>query len=204
MRGDFLSGKEKAQLYEESKKYVRRTRSAVGALLHNLYIGYGVINTFGKNTDFLIKGPVRVLEEKEIWEEYNIKKRDLERAKSRGLVEFREISESLEMHWTNRGYVQSLLEIVASNDEELPDGFVSIVSYDIPEYEKKARDRLRIQLKRAGFTMFQRSVWVHRYNVVAEFAEYIEELGLTEYVHVHASLIDTNLSRSRQIGKTPI
>ncbi len=53
-----------------------------------------------------------------------------------------------------------------------------IVIYDIPEEKKKERDWFRRHLKRFGFSMIQRSVWVGPSPLPKDFLEYIKEIKL--------------------------
>lgn len=47
---------------------------------------------------------------------------------------------------------------------KLPKGQWIMVLFDIPEVERRKRDLLRQSLRWLGFTSFQRSVWISRYD----------------------------------------
>ena len=53
-----------------------------------------------------------------------------------------------------------------------------IVMYDVSEDKKKERDWFRRQLKKFGFVMIQRSVWVGPSPLPKEFLDYVKEIGL--------------------------
>ena len=179
-----MSGKEKRSLYEESKKHVRRERSKIGAMLYSLNRAHGVISLYGKGYDLLLRTPSGIIDEKEIWDEYHMRKRDLERMRKRGFVYIETLSERLVVKITNKGYTQSLIENAAMSCEKLEDGSYCVVSYDIPEYARKERDSFRRTLRIIGFEMLHKSTWVAKMNIGHYISEYVEEQGLKDFVTV--------------------
>lgn len=59
-----------------------------------------------------------------------------------------------------------------------------IVAFDIPERERKKRKWLRIVLVNFGFRKLQKSVWVGKVKIPAEFIHDLKELGLALYVEI--------------------
>lgn len=59
-----------------------------------------------------------------------------------------------------------------------------IISFDIDEINKKVRDRFRYKLKELGFGMLQKSVFITPYDITKDFAEFIEEQKLDDYVYI--------------------
>jgi len=57
-----------------------------------------------------------------------------------------------------------------------------LVSFDIPETQRKYRDTLRRKLKRLGLKQFQQSVWVSPYPLADDFHQIIAEGGLENRV----------------------
>ena len=57
-------------------------------------------------------------------------------------------------------------------DREIWDGKWRIVTYDIPEENKKTRDRLRTLLGRCRFKQLQKSVWISPFDVLGEIEEF--------------------------------
>lgn len=53
-----------------------------------------------------------------------------------------------------------------------------VVMYDIPYAQRKERDWFRRHLKRFGFSMIQKSVWVGPSPLPKEFLEYVKEIKL--------------------------
>lgn len=64
------------------------------------------------------------------------------------------------------------------------DGIWRIVIFDIAELNRHTRDRLREKLKELGFGMFQQSVYLSPHNLAKDLSEFIEALGLSEFVYV--------------------
>ena len=78
-----------------------------------------------------------------------------------------------------------------------------LVSFDIPETQKKYRDTLRWKLKRLGLEKFQQSIWLSPYPLEDDFQQIIAEGGLQNCILI----IDTdrlpNEARWRQHFKLP-
>jgi hypothetical protein len=53
-----------------------------------------------------------------------------------------------------------------------------IVMYDIPHRQKKERDWFRRNLKKFGYIMIQKSVWVGPSPLPKEFVEYLDEIKI--------------------------
>lgn len=64
------------------------------------------------------------------------------------------------------------------------DGIVRLAVFDIPERERKKRDRLRVELVACGFTPLQKSVWIGERPLPQEFIEFLDELDLKNKVHL--------------------
>lgn len=59
-----------------------------------------------------------------------------------------------------------------------------IVAFDIREEEKNIRDGLRNKLKELGFGMLQESVFITPHDIAQDFAEFVENLGISDSVYV--------------------
>lgn len=64
------------------------------------------------------------------------------------------------------------------------DGIIRLVIFDIPEYERKKRVWLRLELIACGFTMLQKSVWIGYRPLPKDFFEALEDLGLRKFTHI--------------------
>ena len=69
---------------------------------------------------------------------------------------------------------------------ELPpeDGFIRLVTFDIPEKEQRKRRWLRAELLFCGFSPLHRSVYIGKRPLPSEFIKNIGDLGLNKYVHI--------------------
>jgi len=59
-----------------------------------------------------------------------------------------------------------------------------IVSFDIPEKERRKRDWLRLALRNLGLAMVQRSVWVGNTKIPAAFIKDLEKLRIFDFVEI--------------------
>lgn len=62
------------------------------------------------------------------------------------------------------------------------DGKWRVLFFDIEEVSKIRRNRLRSKLRELGFGMLQKSVWVTPHDILVDFYEFIQEMGLEENV----------------------
>jgi CRISPR-associated endonuclease Cas2 len=55
-----------------------------------------------------------------------------------------------------------------------------MVIYDVPEEQKKERDWFRRHLKKFGYIMIQRSIWVGPSPLPKDFIDYVKSIGLKD------------------------
>lgn len=65
-----------------------------------------------------------------------------------------------------------------------PSNSLTIVSFDVPERERKKRDWLRINLFNFGFSQLQKSVWMGRVGLPPAFLTDLKFYGLISCVHI--------------------
>ncbi len=63
---------------------------------------------------------------------------------------------------------------------------LKIITFDIPAKEGKKRFWLRAVLKKLGFKMLQKSVWLGKKKIPESFLGDLRERGMIDYVHVLA------------------
>ena len=63
------------------------------------------------------------------------------------------------------------------------DGKWRIVMFDIEEIKKLARDQLRRKLKELGFGMLQKSVFISPHDILKDFFEFSENVGIKDYLY---------------------
>lgn len=68
--------------------------------------------------------------------------------------------------------------------EAIKDGISRIVSFDIPEQERKKRRWIREALFERGYKPLQKSVWIGFSPLPEDFFENLDLLSLREYIHV--------------------
>lgn len=64
------------------------------------------------------------------------------------------------------------------------DGKWRIVIWDVPEKRRVARDLLRYKLKILGFERLQKSVWISKKNCTKELRDFIQKVGIKDWVLV--------------------
>jgi phenylacetic acid degradation operon negative regulatory protein len=64
------------------------------------------------------------------------------------------------------------------------DGQWLLVSFDIPERFRKARNVLRGRLMELGFKQFQESLWIYPFDISEEIDRMRKEYGVTPYVKI--------------------
>lgn len=69
-------------------------------------------------------------------------------------------------------------------DVQKEDGICRLVIFDIPEKERKKRNRIRTELLAQGFTILQKSVWFGYRPLSAEFIKLIHLLNIQNKVHI--------------------
>ncbi len=60
----------------------------------------------------------------------------------------------------------------------------TIITFDVPELERKKRDYLRLELIALGYTRIQKSVWIGHSPLPKEFLDYVRDLRLARHLHV--------------------
>lgn len=64
------------------------------------------------------------------------------------------------------------------------DGKWRMIMFDIQELEKRKREDLRRKLKELGFGMLQESVFITPHDIVKDFSEYVDNIGLHDSVYI--------------------
>ena len=94
------------------------------------------------------------------------------------LVGFKEKGDLVSITITDRGRKKLLEYNLDELKIKIPkkwDGIWRIVTFDIPEKKRPARDALRSQLKELGFYQLHKSVFIHPYPCLSEI-QFIEEI----------------------------
>ncbi|MBI5742583.1 MAG: hypothetical protein HZA25_01965 [Candidatus Niyogibacteria bacterium] len=67
---------------------------------------------------------------------------------------------------------------------ELKKGNYAIVTFDVPERERRKREWLRCVLKNLKFRPVQQSVWLGRTKIPIDFLDDLKDLNMTDYVEI--------------------
>ena len=108
----------------------------------------------------------------------------LSRFQQEGLVTKMGLRKSSLWRLTSRG--KKILQALEGDERILPnaDGVIRIVSFDVPEYERRKRDWLRINLRYCGYKMVQKSVWVGDRPLPDWFLKKAGTLNILDYLHI--------------------
>lgn len=105
----------------------------------------------------------------------------LKRLREGGFIEFIR-DEDLIMRLTDKGYDRAVWSKILEESEW--DGRWRLVSFDIPEKRRVARDLLRSKLKQLGFTRWQKSLWVSKKDCTQVLRKFINQVGIQDWVMV--------------------
>lgn len=110
----------------------------------------------------------------------------LKRLRQNGLVEL--ISDKdLTYRLTDSGKDKALWKKMMWEDEPW-DGKWRIVVWDIPEKRRVTRDLLRYKLKQLGFSKLQKSIWITKKNCTKVLQDFINQVGIKDWVKVFESV----------------
>ncbi len=114
--------------------------------------------------------------------------RAIARLDARGFVE----RDQNILHLTPKGrkvldYTLAAMQSGLDSKKKEWDGYWRLISFDIPERARGARDALRRVLKRAGFCQLQQSVWIHPYDC-SELQGLLEEDARLTHSVVYATV----------------
>lgn len=84
------------------------------------------------------------------------------------------------------------------NARRLPrksDGITRLVIFDIPEYERKKRTTIRVELFAHDFRQLQKSVWIGTVPLSKDFIALLDELDLYGKVHIFSVRAEGTLKK---------
>lgn len=64
------------------------------------------------------------------------------------------------------------------------DGKWRMIMFDIQELERRKREDLRRKLRELGFGMLQESVFITPHDIIKDFSEYVDNIGLHDSVYI--------------------
>jgi len=162
--------------------------------LFDVYLEAGHGASYGK-IQYLLqqKDRNRLLRRKEN-ERWNQYRKFINRLEQDGMLKRKILNKKTRFILTEKGKEKAKKE---SLQKSLPNKFsyekrksekYIIITFDIPEIEKRKRYWLRQILKHLGFVMAQKSVWVGNTKLPEEFINDIFELELEEYIDIFEAI----------------
>ncbi|EKD47517.1 MAG: hypothetical protein ACD_66C00024G0002 [uncultured bacterium] len=112
------------------------------------------------------------LKRKEVY----LRRQELKRLEKKRIIIRKKIANDYWVSFSKAGFEEHIAQLSVSATD-LPDNQVCIVSFDIPESERKLHSQVRHLLKRLGFQQMHRSVWFSRKNV----SNYIKKLFTSRF-----------------------
>ena len=106
-----------------------------------------------------------------------------------GLLRLEEKEGQIYASLTSCGRVEALKDRIVSTKDDLPDGQVCLVSYDVPEHTRNIRWHIRQILKEAGFKLAHKSVWESAKNVVTDMRSLVKEIKATDWIKVYLASV---------------
>lgn len=107
------------------------------------------------------------------------------RSMKTGSIERVEKNEEVHLRLTSEGQKKVTRDFPLVTMQQKPwDRKWRLVIFDIEELNRSARDNLRKKLKELGFGMLQESVFITSHDLAEDIAEFITNLGLSNYVYV--------------------
>lgn len=110
-------------------------------------------------------------------------RRAIQALKQRKFLEEHKRGKRLILTLTNKGKIAFLQEKLRLANA-YQDGYLSLVSFDIPEQERWARSLFRRFLKDCGFKKIQKSLWATDHAVHQQLLSLIKELKIEKWVQV--------------------
>lgn len=138
--------------------------------------GFVRLQDFTENTHIYVQGYERVLKKPLLTQA-------IRRLRKKGLIDFID-NKKLLLKLTDKGLNKAMLIKLSEVKNDKSTNKCLLVSFDIPEEKRIARDILRLRLKEWGFTQFQKSLWVSKKNYLEPVKQYIKFLGIKTWVKV--------------------
>lgn len=125
---------------------------------------------------------------------YDSFKHMISKLRRQGLLTKKNVYSDLELDITERGK-QRISELFPQYQTDRPwDGFLYLVSYDIPEHRHNTRNLLRSFLKRVGCALLQESLWLTPYNPRKLLDEFVDEH------EINGTILISKLGRDGTVG----
>lgn len=118
-----------------------------------------------------------------LYQEWKNHRKQVNYLKRTQLIEARRVGERLMVKLTEKGYRKMLQAQLRYSQRKCIEG-ICLVSFDIPESQKAARDAFRGLLRECGFKKLHHSVWYTENDVREPLLAFVKMSQLTPWVHI--------------------
>ena len=109
--------------------------------------------------------------------------------KRRRWIEVKTMGDRLCARLTDQGWQRALRDRIRTETAKCAGG-VCIITFDVPEVERRIRKILRLFLKECGFKKLQHSVWMTDKNVIAPLILLLQRKNLDQWIKIiHGNII---------------
>jgi hypothetical protein len=140
-----------------------KKNSLAADFLLELADDFDLFLTYGYTPGKVQKYGMREIKRRRHFARLREKKKILEKLKKSNLLRTKEIGKRLHIALTENGAYQ-VFRLKVLNSDLFEDGRVCMVVFDIPESQKRLRQKLRRFLSEAAFIPIQRSVWISPFD----------------------------------------
>lgn len=126
--------------------------------------------------------------EEKYWAKYAEAKRAIQQLKRTKLVRIRKEGDRAWCLLTDKGRQEALKERVRIA-EKLPEDYVCMISFDVPEQERAIRQHIRRLLKDWGFKMDHQSLWTTDKDIFVPFYEYMKDLKSFKWFRIYEARV---------------
>lgn len=158
-----------------------RTRAIIDAISEGIDI---LTLPRGQHLRALRYGGLNSMREAEAVREYLNNYQAIQRMKKQQLIHDRKVGGRIVLALTTKGQAFAQHHAIIAQKRLLSGKRYCLVSFDIPERERSARDALRWLFRRAEFICVHRSVWMTRKDVVDDLATLVKQLGAEKWVTI--------------------
>lgn len=103
--------------------------------------------------------------------------------KRRKWIEIKMIGDRLCTRLTSQGWQRALRDRIRTETQTCENG-ICIVTFDVPEKERRIRKILRLFLKECGFKKLQHSVWMTDKNITEPLMLLLQRKGLDKWIKI--------------------
>lgn len=163
-----------------------------------LYLTYITFTMAGKHTSYEIDRAFQEAEQLLGEINYQTLKRALAHLITEGLIDRSPKKSAMEIAITKKGKERITATIPVYQKDRPWDGYLYLVSYDVPKIANTKRDLLRDYIRKTGGALLQESLWIHPYNPKILLEEF------TTNHQIPGTVLISKLGKDGAIGETSI